>query len=53
MQELREQAGTVFLVSHNLDVITETCNRALWVDQGRIRAHGDAASVIAAYTEAD
>jgi teichoic acid transport system ATP-binding protein len=53
MHELREQAGTVFLVSHSLDVITETCNRAVWVDQGRIRAHGDAASVVAAYSEAE
>jgi teichoic acid transport system ATP-binding protein len=52
MDELREEAGTVFLVSHSLDVIAETCNRALWVDQGRIRAQGDAESVIAAYSEA-
>jgi teichoic acid transport system ATP-binding protein len=53
MHELREQAGTVFLVSHNLDVITETCNRAVWIDQGRIRAQGDAESVIAAYSDSE
>lgn len=53
MQELREQAGTVFLVSHNLDVIAETCTRAVWIDQGRIRAQGDAASVIAAYADVE
>ena len=53
MHELRAQAGTVFLVSHNLDVITETCNRAIWLDRGRIRAQGDAESVIAAYSDAE
>jgi teichoic acid transport system ATP-binding protein len=53
MHELREQAGTVFLVSHSLDVIAETCNRAIWVDKGRVRAQGDAESVIAAYSEAE
>jgi teichoic acid transport system ATP-binding protein len=53
MHELREQAGTVFLVSHSLDVIAETCNRAVWLEQGRIRAQGDAQSVIAAYSEAE
>jgi teichoic acid transport system ATP-binding protein len=53
MHELREHAGTVFLVSHSLDVITETCNRAVWLDRGRIRAQGDAESVVAAYAEAE
>lgn len=52
MAELREQAGTVFLVSHSLGVITETCNRALWIDQGEIRMDGDAKEVVAAYEEA-
>ena len=53
MHELREEAGTVFLVSHSLDVITETCNKALWLDRGRVRAVGDAESVVAAYSAAD
>ncbi len=53
MHELRDEAGTVFLVSHSLDVILETCNRAVWLDQGQIRAQGDAESVVAAYSEAE
>jgi teichoic acid transport system ATP-binding protein len=53
MHELREEAGTVFLVSHSLDVIAETCNRAVWLEQGRIQAQGDAESVIAAYSAAE
>jgi teichoic acid transport system ATP-binding protein len=53
MRELREEAGTLFLVSHSLDVIAESCNRVIWVDRGRIRMSGDPETVIAAYSEAE
>jgi teichoic acid transport system ATP-binding protein len=51
MNELREEAGTLFLVSHSLDVIQESCNRVIWVDRGALRMEGDPASVIEAYSE--
>ncbi len=51
VRELREEAGTVFLVSHNVDVITDTCNRALWVDRGVLRMDDSAAAVVEAYLE--
>ncbi|NIK62133.1 ABC transporter ATP-binding protein [Kribbella shirazensis] len=49
IKELREQAGTVFLVSHSLDVVQETCNRALWLDAGVLRQDGPVDEVVAAY----
>ncbi len=52
IRELRDDAGTVFLVSHNLDVVTQTCNRALWLDQGVIKMDDDAETVVKAYTAA-
>jgi len=52
IHELRDEAGTVFLVSHGLDVVTQTCNRAIWLDKGLIRMDGDAKSVVKAYTDA-
>lgn len=52
MIELREAAGTVFLVSHSLDVVTDSCSRAVWLDKGKIRMDGDAQEVVDAYTEA-
>lgn len=52
IRELREDAGTVFLVSHSLDVVTETCSRALWIDQGLLKMDGPADEVAAAYTSA-
>lgn len=50
--ELRQDAGAVFLVAHNLDVVEETCNRVIWLDEGKIRMDGDPKEVIAAYVEA-
>lgn len=52
IDELRRDAGAVFLVAHNLDVIEETCNRVIWLDEGKIKMDGDPDEVIAAYNEA-
>jgi teichoic acid transport system ATP-binding protein len=49
IRELREAAGTVFLVSHGLGVVRETCGRAIWLEQGRIVADGEADAVVEAY----
>ena len=51
IHELRDQAGTVFLVSHSLDVVLDTCNRALWLDKGVLRLDGSVDEVVAAYTK--
>ncbi|SNR26965.1 teichoic acid transport system ATP-binding protein [Haloechinothrix alba] len=51
IQELRKEAGTVFLVSHSMKQITRTCNRAIWVDEGVIRMDGEAESVVQAYLD--
>jgi len=51
IRELRETAGTVFLVSHALPAITKTCNRVLWVEQGQLKMDGPTAEVIEAYSE--
>ncbi len=47
--ELREKAGTVFLVSHGLGIIRETCTRAIWLEKGKILLDGSADSVVDAY----
>ncbi|WP_184616011.1 ABC transporter ATP-binding protein [Sphaerisporangium krabiense] len=49
IQQMRDEAGTVFLVAHNLDVIEETCNRVIWLHKGKIKMDGDPATVLAAY----
>ena len=49
IMELREEAGTVFLVSHSLGVVRLTCNRAIWLEKGRIVMDGEANEVVDAY----
>lgn len=49
--ELRAQAGTVFLVSHALGVIRETCNRAIWLEKGLIKMDGPVDEVLDAYED--
>jgi lipopolysaccharide transport system ATP-binding protein len=44
-----KKRGTVILVSHDLASITALCDRALWLDKGRLRASGDAKEVCEAY----
>lgn len=51
IHELREQAGTVFLVSHGLGIVRETCTRAIWLEKGQIVLDGDANDVVDAYQE--
>jgi teichoic acid transport system ATP-binding protein len=49
IRELRGEAGTVFLVSHSLGVVRETCERTIWIDKGVVVADGDTSAVLDAY----
>ncbi|GIF15212.1 ABC transporter ATP-binding protein [Actinoplanes teichomyceticus] len=49
VRELRQQAGTVFLVSHSEQSIRDTCERAIWLESGLIRADGPTADVLKEY----
>ena len=49
IREIRDNAGTVFLVSHSMQSITDTCNRVIWLNKGVLEMDGDPEEVIAAY----
>lgn len=49
IREIRDNAGTVFLVSHSMKSIKDTCSRVIWLDQGTLMMDGDPDEVIAAY----
>ena len=51
IRELREHAGTVFLVSHNNNSIRDTCERVLWLERGVLRMDGPTEEVLEAYEE--
>ena len=52
IREIRDNAGTVFLVSHSMQSITDTCSRVIWLDQGTLVMDGEPEEVIDAYNEA-
>lgn len=52
IREIRDNAGTVFLVSHSMRSIRDTCNRVIWIDKGRLVMDGPTDEVVAAYEEA-
>jgi teichoic acid transport system ATP-binding protein len=41
IKELRDEAGTVFLVAHNLGEIEQSCNRVIWMEAGQILRDSD------------
>lgn len=49
IKELRGEAGTVFLVSHSMRSILDTCDRSLWIDHGTLRMDGPTEDVVKAY----
>ncbi len=53
IEELREAAGTVFLVAHNLEEVELTCNRVIWMERGQMVMEGeDVIGIIDQYIEA-
>jgi len=49
IREIREAAGTVFLVSHNMGSIRSTCPRAIWINDGVVEMDGPSKEVTKAY----
>lgn len=49
MDEIRQAAGTVFLVSHSLATIQSMCTRVLWVHEGKLVMDGEPQEVCASY----
>jgi teichoic acid transport system ATP-binding protein len=49
IKEIRQHAGTVFLVTHSNQTILDMCERVLWMDNGRLIMDGPAEDVVAAY----
>jgi teichoic acid transport system ATP-binding protein len=49
IDEIREHAGTIFLVSHSLTAIKQMCSRVLWIHEGQLRMDGPTEEVCEAY----
>ncbi|MCH8565421.1 ABC transporter ATP-binding protein [Nesterenkonia sp. LB17] len=51
LDEVRSNAGCVFLVSHSLGTIKQMCTRVIWIEQGEMLADGDPQWVCDQYEE--
>lgn len=49
LYELKDQGKTIVFVSHDLEVVSELCTRAVWIYKSHIRMDGKPDEVIAAY----
>lgn len=53
IRSMQDNAGTVVMVTHNLNEIRSTCSRAIWLSQGSVVMDGPADEVIEAYESDD
>lgn len=51
VREICNSGATVFFVSHSEGLVSELCDRAIWIEKGGIRALGDARAIAKAYTQ--
>lgn len=51
MHEFRAAGATILMVSHNMTIIEEMCNRAAWLDHGVLKKTGPPSEVIQAYRD--
>lgn len=42
--------GTLLFVSHDLNAVSSLCERALWIDSGRLRMNAGTTAIVTAYT---
>jgi hypothetical protein len=52
MLAFREAGAAVIFVSHNMAAVELMCQRAVWLDHGRVRASGPTPEVVRAYLDA-
>ena len=51
LEEMQASGTTVVLVTHDMNAITEHCDRAMMIEEGKVELIGDARSVGERYTE--
>ncbi len=49
IDHLRHKGVTIILVTHSTDTVRDICQRAIWLDKGKIRADGPTETVIKQY----
>jgi lipopolysaccharide transport system ATP-binding protein len=52
LRQFKERGGTLLFVSHDAGTVTNLCERAIWLERGRVRASGAAKDVVNQYMAA-
>jgi ABC-2 type transport system ATP-binding protein len=52
IEKFWQAEATVIVVSHDLKFIKQSCNQAIWLDKGKIKATGNADEIVDSYLEA-
>ncbi|MFC4905273.1 MULTISPECIES: ABC transporter ATP-binding protein [Kocuria] len=53
VRELSEEGKTLLVVSHDFDVVRKVCERAVWIEHGRVRSDGPIDRVIEEFRAAE
>lgn len=51
MKEIRAQGTSILFVTHSISAVRNFCDRALWLDQGQVRAYGERLAICDAYQD--
>jgi len=51
MQEMLEEAKTVVLVTHSMNIVEKLCTRVIWLQDGFMRFDGDPTEAVALYKD--
>jgi len=51
MQEMLEEAKTVVLVTHSMNIVEKVCTRVIWLQDGFMRFDGDPTEAVALYKD--
>lgn len=49
MLQFKKSGKTIVFVSHNMEAISSTCSRVIWVERGKIKEDGDPKEVVSRY----
>ena len=52
IESLWSQSSTILFVSHSLESVQALCDRAIWLDRGKIIFYGDASEAVQRYLQA-
>jgi homopolymeric O-antigen transport system ATP-binding protein len=52
INHLKQSGKTLIIVAHDLDLLKKLCEQALWLEHGKIRMFGPAATVLSSYEAA-